>query len=54
MPEMLLQNLWKNHYKVHMQRQNELLQNLGWESNHFIFYQKHNFIDWSTKQPLII
>ena len=28
MPEMLLQNLWKNHYKVRMQRQNELLQNL--------------------------
>ena len=28
MTEMLLQNLWKNHYKVQMQRQNKLLQNL--------------------------
>ena len=28
MPEMLLQNLFKNHYKVPMQMQNELLQNL--------------------------
>ena len=28
MPEMLLQILWKNHYKVRMQRKNKLLQNL--------------------------
>ena len=28
MPEMLLQNLWKNHHKVHMQGQNKLRQNL--------------------------
>ena len=28
MPEMLLQKLLKNHYKVHIQGQNKLLQNL--------------------------
>ena len=28
MPEMLVQNLWKNHYKMLMQRQNKPLQNL--------------------------
>ena len=28
MPEMLLQNLWKNRYKVHIQEQNKPLQNL--------------------------
>ena len=28
MPEMLLKNVWKNCYRVHMQRQNKLLQNL--------------------------
>ena len=29
MPEMQLQKIWKNHYKVGMQRQIKLLQNLG-------------------------
>ena len=28
MPEMQLQKIWKNHYKVGMQRQIKLLQNL--------------------------